>query len=288
MNVGLIGCGAMGTAMAGHIVARGRDKVSAYDIDPERLASVAKLGARPSDSLADLARSADLFIVMVVSDAQVLAVAEEVAIDGAEGRLIAVSSTVRPSTMHRVADIVGAKGLRVIDAPVCFGLSGAKEGRLASLCGGATEDVERARDVLMAYSRAVHHIGPLGTGQLAKTVNNMLHWAHCVANYEALLLAKRFGLNAQKIREVLLQCPAANGTLAEWDSTRFTWPRKDLEIALELAEEGGLALPLYGQVDQLVKLLDPAAVRGLLYEDEAPYLGRSVSAMDGNHRGAGS
>jgi 3-hydroxyisobutyrate dehydrogenase len=183
--------------------------------------------------------------------------------------------------MHEVASIVAPRGLHAIDAPVCFGLAGAREGRLLTLCGGQAADVERARGAIESYSRAVRHIGPLGTGQLAKTVNNMLHWAHCVGNYEALLLAKRHGLDAQALRRVLLECPATNGTLEAWDETRFSWPQKDMNIALRLAEQGGVPLPLFGQVDQLVRLLDASAVKELLYGEEAPYLGRRFGAMKG-------
>ncbi len=279
MRVGFAGVGAMGEAMAGHVLARGRDEVFVYDVRPEATAGLAGRGARAVASLAEMAGAAELIVVMVIDDSQALEVAGGLAAGRAEGTLIAVASTVRPDTMTKLAEVAGKGGLRVIDAPVCFGLSGAREGRLASLCGGAEEDVEAARDELKAYSRALHHIGPLGTGQLAKTINNMLHWAACVANYEALLLAKRFGLDAQALREVLLECPARNGTLADWDSTRFTWPGKDMDIVLALAREGGLTLPLYGQVDHLVKLLSPDAVRGLLYGDSAPYLGREISAI---------
>ena len=279
MRVGFVGVGAMGEAMAGHVLRRGRDEVFVYDVRPEATAAVADKGARAVATLADMARAAELIVVMVVDDAQALAVAEGLAVDRAEGRLVAVASTVRPATMSGVAEVANARGLRVIDAPVCFGLSGAREGRLASLCGGAAEDVEDARDVLLAYSRAVHHIGPLGAGQLAKAVNNMLHWAACVANFEALLLAKRLGLDPQALRQVLLECPGRNGTLADWDSTRFTWPEKDMDIVLELAQEAGLTLPLYGQIDQLVKLLSPAAVHGLLYGDSVSYLGRDISPV---------
>ena len=88
------------------------------------------------------------------------------------------------------------RGKRFIDAPVVYGASGAREGTLLSLCGGSEEDVERARPVLMAYSRNVLRVGPVGAGQLAKACNNLLHWVHCVSNFETLLLAKRFGVDA--------------------------------------------------------------------------------------------
>ena len=280
MKVGIIGCGAMGLAMAGHIVKRGGGDVFAHDVDPERLKSAAGVGAEPVAALDELGPRANMLIVMVATDAQVRDVVTGVAPHCRPGTLVAVTSTVHPATMRELSEPVAAAGAKLIDAPVCFGLSGAREGRLASLCGGADADVAEARETLLAYSKAVHHVGPLGHGQLAKAVNNMLHWAHCVANYEALLLAKRFGIDPQALREVLLECPARNGTLADWDTTRFTWPEKDMDIVLDLAQEGGLTLPLYAQVDQLVKLLSPAAVHGLLYGESAPYLGRDITPIE--------
>jgi 3-hydroxyisobutyrate dehydrogenase-like beta-hydroxyacid dehydrogenase len=148
-----------------------------------------------------------------------------------------------------------------------------------SLCGGEAADVERARPVMMSYSRGVEHVGPLGAGQLAKTCNNLLHWIHCVANFETLALAKRYGVDAQRMREVLLKCPGDNGTLRRWDSTRFTWQEKDMDFVAELAQDGGLVLPLAGQVDQLIKTLTAADVAALLYGPECTYLGRRVAPM---------
>jgi 3-hydroxyisobutyrate dehydrogenase len=131
----------------------------------------------------------------------------------------------------------------------------------------------------MAYSRNVLRVGPVGAGQLAKACNNLLHWVHCVSNYETLLLAKRFGVDAQKMREVLLECPAFNLTLKRWDSTRFTWQEKDMDVTMDLAQQAGLVLPLAGQVDQLVKLFSADDVKALLYGPECSYLGVAVTPM---------
>ena len=87
-----------------------------------------------------------------------------------------------------------------------------------------------AKPALMSYSRDVMHVGGLGAGQLAKACNNLLHWIHSVGNYEALLLAKRYGVDAQRMREVLLLSPGTNGTLERWDETRFTWHEKDMDV----------------------------------------------------------
>jgi 3-hydroxyisobutyrate dehydrogenase-like beta-hydroxyacid dehydrogenase len=279
-TVGFVGIGAMGEAMAGHVLDRGRDQVFVFDIRKEASAALVAKGAKVAVDLAEIGRCADITIVMVVNDAQVVEVSRALSAGGRQGGLIAIASTVRPTTMLEVEGIVGPAGMRVIDAPVCWGLHGAREGKLTSLCGGAAEDVEGARPVLEAYSKSVHHLGPLGKGQLAKAINNMLHWAHNVTNYEALLLAKRHGLDPQRLREVLLQCPAQNGTLAHWDKTVFTWPQKDMEIVQELARQADLVLPLFGQVGQLIRLFTPQAVEDLLHGESASYLGRSFTAME--------
>ena len=70
---------------------------------------------------------------------------------------------------------------------------------------------------------------------------------------EVLALAKSCGIDAQAMRETLLKCPAKNTTLERWDTTKFTWHQKDMDVALELSQQAGLALPMFGLVDQLVK-----------------------------------
>ena len=184
-------------------------------------------------------------------------------------------------------DVAAEKKVGYVDCPVVYGMDGARDGKLLSLCGGKAEDVEKARPALICYSRDVLHVGPLGSGEIAKTCNNLLHWVHSVSNYEALLIAKRYGIDAQRMREVLLQAPAYNNTLDRWDHTKFTWQEKDMDVALDLAQAGGLVLPLTGTVDQLVKLFSAADVKGLLYGDEATYLGRKIVALKPEEGGLG-
>jgi len=187
--------------------------------------------------------------------------------------------------MKELDRLAQSRGKRFIDAPVVYGATGAREGNLLSLCGGTEADVERARPVLMAYSRNVLRVGPVGSGQLAKACNNLLHWAHCVSNFETLLIAKRFGVDAQRMREVLLECPAYNTTLKRWDGTRFTWQEKDMDLTMDLAQMSGLVLPLAGQIDQLVKLLSASDVKALLYGSECSYLGRTITPLSSDEGG---
>jgi len=276
--IGMIGVGDMGLPMSGHMVSNGFE-VLAYDVDQERLSAAAAGGATAAASLAEMSDKADIFVACLRTDDQMEAVAEDLVAHGKPGQLLVVAGTHSLDFMQRLAGILKPKEMRLIDAPVVFGALGAREGNLLSLCGGDEADVERARPVLMSYSRGVEHVGPLGAGQIAKTCNNLLHWIHSVANFEALAIAKRFGVDAQRMREVLLKCPGDNGTLRRWDSTRFTWQEKDMDFVLELAQDGGLVLPLTGQVDQIIKTMTAADVSALLYEPECTYLGRKVTPL---------
>jgi 3-hydroxyisobutyrate dehydrogenase len=286
MNVGIAGVGEMGAAIAGHIAAKGH-KVTAYDIDASRLKAAGDRGIAIAPSLEDLARRAEIFLAIVSTDEQSRTVTETISRHAAKNSLIAVVATNSPYTMQELDTLCRERGMAFIDAPVVYGASGAREGTLLSLCGGSEEDIERARPVLMAYSRNVLRVGPAGAGQLAKACNNLLHWVHCVSNYETLLLAKRFGIDAQRMREVLLECPAFNLTLKRWDNTRFTWQEKDMDVTMDLAQKGGLSLPLAGVTDQLVKLLTAADVKALLYGAECTYLGVPVSPMSREDGGLG-
>lgn len=265
----------MGLAMGGHILDKGFE-VSAFDINAERLDLAAERGLSRKGSLAELAREAEVFILMVATDEQVVSVSEELAANAADGAVIVVASTISPDTVRELAPRISARGKSLVDAPVVYGAAGARDGKLLSLCGGTEADVEKVRPVLMGYSRDVLHVGTHGAGEVAKACNNLLHWVHCVGNFEALLIAKAYGINAQRMREVLLQAPATNGTLERWDSTRFTWQEKDMDITMDMAQRMDLVLPLSGQVDQLVKLLKADDVKALLYGEEASYLGRKV------------
>lgn len=279
VRVGFVGVGAMGLAMASHVLKAGF-AVAAYDLNAECLDAASAAGITSARNLGDLATMADVFVAVVATDDQSRSVTKELAPLVKKGSVIAIAATNNPGTMHELGKYCDGYGVRLIDAPVVYGLDGAREGTLLSLCGGRDEDVEMARPVLMSYSRDVLHVGELGSGQLAKACNNLLHWIHCIGNYEALLLAKRYGVDAQRMREVLLKSPGYNNTLERWDGTRFTWQEKDMDVVLDLAQAGGLVLPLSGQTDQLIKLLSATDVRDLLYGAEASYLGRRVAPIN--------
>jgi 3-hydroxyisobutyrate dehydrogenase len=276
-KIGFVGCGEMGEPMAAHVLKSGKFEVWVFDIRKAATKAIATKGAKVASSIEELGRICDLFIVMVGYDHQVKQVVSDLSKVGKKGAIIVITATTHPDTVIACAEIARKRGMGVVDAPVCYGLEGARNGTLASLVGGAAKDVAKARPVLECYSRAVHHLGELGSGEIGKTVNNMLHWACCIANYEALLLGKVYGLDAQKLRETIVQCPGTNGTLARWDGTKFTWQEKDMDIALDLAQKRKLPLPFYGQVDQMIKWFRADDVAALLYKKEATYMGKQYS-----------
>ena len=280
MNVGFVGVGAMGNHMATHCVKSGKfDAVYAYDLSKAAVNKMVKNGAKASGSLKHLGGVCDVIIIMVGYDDQVRQVVTDLAKSRPKtGGVLVITATSHPDMILEAAAIAKKGGLKIIDAPVCFGLGGARDGTLASMVGGAAADVKKATPALECYSRAVHHLGPLGCGEIGKTVNNMLHWVHSLANEEVLLLAKCYGIDPQKMRETLLQAPGRNGTLEEWDGTRFTWHEKDMDIAMDLAQARDLPLPLFGQVDQLIKLSHWDNVKALLYSKTIKFLGRTLKA----------
>lgn len=277
MEIGFVGVGAMGAAMAGHVANAGH-RVFAYDADPKVLSDATVGTVAATSDIAELVSKTEVFIVVVNTDDQSRSVVEGIL--GAKprkGAVVVVAATNHPGVMIELKDACADQGIGFVDAPVCYGRKGAENGDLISLCGGSQDDIDKVRPVLMAYSRSVEHMGPVGTGQLGKACNNMMHWAACVASYETLALAKACGVDAQDMRETLLKCPAYNRTLDRWDNSRFTWHEKDMDVVLDLSQQAGLSLPLFGAVDQLVKRLGPDQVRQLLHEKDAEYLGLPIA-----------
>ena len=286
MKVGMIGVGEMGVLMAGHIAAKGHE-VYANDIVPSRIRRCGRAGRQGGRENCRSGADRRRLHRHGAHRRAGWQVTREILTAAKPGSVIAVSGTHHPDTMKVLAATAAENKVGFIDCPVVYGMDGARDGKLLSLCGGSEEHVEQARPALICYSRDVVHVGPLGAGQIAKTCNNLLHWIHSVANYEALLLAKRYGIDAQRMREVLLQSPATNGTLARWDETKFTWQEKDMDVVMDLAQAGGIVLPLSGQVDQLIKLFHADDVNCLLYGPEASYLGKKVVPLKPSEGGLG-
>jgi 3-hydroxyisobutyrate dehydrogenase/2-hydroxy-3-oxopropionate reductase len=186
-RIGLIGAGRMGHAMLIHLLRAGYP-VTVNDASAEAVNRAVAAGAQSAATPADLAKACGLIIIAVGYDEEVIAVAggeNGLLAALAPGALIAVSSTVAPATMTTLAAAAAAKGIEVIDAPICRGGWAADEGALLVLFGGAPEAVARARPVYANFCSDLHHLGVVGHGQVGKAMNNLLLWANGVALLEA-------------------------------------------------------------------------------------------------------
>jgi 3-hydroxyisobutyrate dehydrogenase-like beta-hydroxyacid dehydrogenase len=247
----------MGLPMIGHVAARGFD-VLVHDIDAAKRELVEKKKARWAQSAGALA-GCEAILVCVGYDAELrrlLDPAGELAALPREA-IVAVLSTVQPNTVVELARAGAARGVHVIDSPVCRGGKAADEGTLLSFVGGEAAVVERMKPVFAAYSSDIVHAGPVGTGQVAKAANNLVMWSCLIANHEALALAQRFGMDPERLREALLLSSADNYVLRNWGVNTMAWAEDDLAIVQQMAADRGMALPQAGLNRELCRALKP-------------------------------
>src|SRR6266849_820845 len=190
-RTGVIGLGAMGLQMARHMAAKGFEVYGA-DIDQDAVRRASAHGVRPCGSAAAVGERAEIIVVMVATDAQVEDVIRASGLLDRlrPGAVICISSSVAPQTCRDLAATAAAREIGVIDTPVVLGQDAANKGELTVYAGGEARWVERARPALSAFGRKIIHVGAVGSGQIAKTMNNLLLWANMCANFEVLTLAK--------------------------------------------------------------------------------------------------
>jgi 3-hydroxyisobutyrate dehydrogenase len=257
-RVGMIGAGRMGQPMIGHLAKKGFE-ISAYDIDAAKRKPVEERGGRWQPDLGALAKSSEVVLICVGYDRELR---ELLAPDGGlkdlpAGTIVAVLSTVNPTTCQWLAEEGAKRGIHVVDAPVCRGGKAADEGTLLTFVGGDAEVVSRLTPVLSSYATDIVHTGAVGTGQVAKTANNMVMWSCLIANHEALALAQRFGMDVEKLRESLQLSSADNYVLRNWRVNTMAWAEDDMEIVQQMASERGIALPQAGLNRELCRSLKP-------------------------------
>jgi 3-hydroxyisobutyrate dehydrogenase-like beta-hydroxyacid dehydrogenase len=264
-RTGMIGLGAMGLQMARHMVRKGFD-VAGYDIDTDAMRRAESHGVTKCGSPAEVGKHAAVVIVMVATDRQVEdVIAKSGLLDTlARGAVICIASSVAPETCQRLAQLAAAKDIGILDTPVVLGQEAANNGTVTVYAGGEERWLERARPALAAFGQQILHLGGVGTGQIAKTINNMLLWACMAANFEALTLAKRLGADIPRLVAALGHGSGANWSLSRWGKSTGKWAEKDMDTALDLAQAVKVPVPLGGLVDQLVKQINQEKMKALL------------------------
>jgi 3-hydroxyisobutyrate dehydrogenase len=266
MRVGYIGLGDMGSGLAERVVGAGFD-VSVFDIRPEAMEPFVKLGAERAGSPGEAAEGADVVGVVVRNDdevRQVVSGSDGILVSARPGAVVAVHSTIALQTLRDVAGAAEARGVRLIDAAVSGGASGARAGRLCVMAGGDEEAFNQARPVLDTFGGLILHLGPLGQGMAMKLARNLTGYLVMAAAHEGMVLAEKSGLPLAMFRRVLEYTDEVTGTYPFWlarptteavdpvlDPTTAHWAlwganlaEKDLRDALELADDLGVQLPV--------------------------------------------
>ena len=255
-RVGFVGVGRLGRHLAGSLLRSGFD-LTVHDRDPDATAALADAGARLAESPAGAAAGADAVLTCLPSPG---AVADVVA--GDDGVLAGLrsgatwidTSTNERDELLRLAALAGAQGVSTLEAPVTGGVHLAASGEITVIVGGEPDVVAAHLPLLRALGSRVYHVGPLGRASDLKVITNMLAFVHLVACGEALMLAKRAGVDLRDAYDVIA---ASSGTSFVHETEGqvilngsydigFTLDLalKDLGFAVALGDETGVPLEL--------------------------------------------
>jgi 3-hydroxyisobutyrate dehydrogenase-like beta-hydroxyacid dehydrogenase len=253
--IGLIGLGLMGRPMGMNLIKAGY-ALTVWNRTASRADELVAAGAKLAKSPQEVAAACD-FLLTMVSDPPAL---EEV-LWGSQGAMQALkrgsiyvdSSTISPTMARKIASACGERGVRFLDAPVTGGDWGAKKGELVFMIGGEAETLKEAEPILGVMGKKLFHLGPNGAGQTIKLAMNMILALQVGALAEALALVTGAGLQGEKLVEVLQSSMARSGVLdvkapnllkGEYvPSFPLRLMHKDLGLALDLANQLGVALP---------------------------------------------
>jgi len=276
MRVGFIGLGSQGAPMARRILEGGYPTT----LWARRQASVepfADTAAQIAGSPAELAAASDLVCLCVVGDADITEVVTGMTgvLAGLEpGGVIAVHSTVHPDTCRELAARASEQRVSVVDAPVSGGGPAAAQGTLLVMVGGDADVVARIRPVFTTYGDPIIHLGPVGSGQLTKLLNNLLFTANLATARTALALGEALGVAPQNPAEVITAGSANSyaldsiarfgGSLDVLKQVASGLLHKDVSLVADIAEKAGVAPgAVLDAADAALALMDnPRSGRG--------------------------
>lgn len=263
MRVGFIGAGRMGRPMVARLAAAGHD-VRALGRTAEKRSDLERLGSHPVHDPAEAGARADIVVLCVFTDEQV----REVCLDGGllsampPGAALVVHTTASPKTIDALA--ARTDGVDVIDAAVSGGPHDVAAGRLTLFVGGTDDAVKRVQPVLGCYGDPVLHVGPRGTGQKVKLVNNALFAGHIGLLAESIRLGERLGVPESALLTALahgsatsrvLSLVAAGGSVGSFIEVAGEFVNKDVTVVRSISEELGSDL---GALDDVINAIGVA------------------------------
>jgi len=262
-DVAFLGLGVMGFPMAGHLAAAGH-RVTVYNRTAAKSSQwVAEHKGKSAATPADAARGAEFVFACLGNDDDLRSVVlgSNGAFAGMRSGATFVDHTTASAAVARELAAAGSeRGIRFIDAPVSGGNVGAINGALTVMCGGDAAAFAEARPIAMAFAKAMTLLGPSGSGQLAKMVNQIAIAGLVQGLSEAIAFGQRSGLDMKAVLEVIGKGAAQSWQMDNRGPTMIDdkfdfgfavdWMRKDLGIALEEARRNGARLPVTALVDQ--------------------------------------
>ncbi len=263
-KVAFIGLGVMGYPMAGHLRVKGGHDLTVYNRTAAKAEKwVAQFGGNAATTPAQAADGADYVFCCVGNDDDLRSVTtgKAGAFEALKAGAVFIDNTTASADVARELDAAAtAVGAHFIDAPVSGGQAGAENGVLTVMCGGQADIFERAKPVIDAYARMVGLMGPAGSGQLTKMVNQI-----CIAGLvqglaEGIHFGKKSGLDIEAVIDVISKGAAGSWQMENRHKTMnagkydfgfaVDWMRKDLDIVLAEARHNGARLPVTALVDQ--------------------------------------
>lgn len=262
MKVAFIGLGTMGYPMAGHLAAAGHD-VTVYNRTQSKAQSwVAEFSGQLALTPKEAAKEASIVFVCVGNDddlREVTSGSDGVLKSLMPGAILVDHTTASAEAAREISEKAAEVNVQFLDAPVSGGQAGAENGVLSVMVGGSDEAFAVARPVMEAYGKSIKLLGPVGSGQLAKMVNQI-----CIAGLlqglaEGVQFAQKAGLDAHQVFELIQHGAAGSWQMANRHKTMLAgeydfgfavdWMRKDLGIALNEASRNGAQLPVTKLVD---------------------------------------
>ena len=289
MKIAFIGLGTMGIGMSVNLLKAGHE-VTVHNRTRQKEEAVAKEGAKRADSPRQAAEGAEIIITMVsdTPDVEAVVLGEDGVIQGApQGAIVIDMSTISPAATRQMAEELGKKGIKMLDAPVSGGPEGAQNGTLAIMVGGDPADFEKVLPILEIMGKTVTHVGPIGAGQITKAINQILISGTYLTVAEGLTLGMKAGLDMEKVIQAI-----SGGAASSWvlhnrgiNVVNNTYPlgfrvrlhHKDLKIALDTARELEVTLPATALVAQIENGL---IARGY-GDDDVSAIGRSIREQSG-------
>ncbi len=242
----------MGAPMARRLIKAGHH-LRVFNRSPEKVRPLADEGAAVATDPAAAAEAAEIIFIMVPDTPDVESVIAKIEPSLAHGQLVVDMSTIAPEAERKIAQMLAARGVDYLDAPVSGGETGAIEGTLTIMVGGTEAPFNRARPLLELLGKRITYMGPSGAGQTTKLANQIAVALTLEAAAEALLFAGKGGLDPARVLEAIGAGAAASWQLSNLGPKIIAQDyrpgffvkliRKDLRLVTEAANQNGIALP---------------------------------------------